>query len=265
MGDIIVTGARIHNLRDVSVRIPKNQIVAVTGVSGSGKSSFAFDTLYEEGRKRYLQAIGFPDHSEQERHFDQITGLSPAVAVEQRTALHANPRSTVGTRTSLYGLLRQLFILEGDNSQGLKTGDLSFNEPSGWCPHCKGLGYVREFHERKIVPDSSRNLFQICEDGAFGGVKNLMPALAEAYGFDINAPYMDLPQEIKDIFLHGCEKKLQVQWNSERFRGTIESGFEGIIPHLHKVLAKTSSAYRISRKGFHDPDYVPCLRRTQSR
>lgn len=240
-------GARVHNLKDVSVKIPKGRIVAITGVSGSGKSSFAFDVLYAEGRKRYLDAIGMPDYAEQDRDFDRIGGLSPAVAVEQRTAAYTSPRSTIGTRTGIYYLLRQLYILESPGGCGLKLKDLSFNEPAGWCPKCRGTGYVHELRESKLVPDPSKNLYQICEEGAFGGIKNLTIGLAAAYGFDIGTAYRDLPREARDAFLHGTDRKVRVDWRSDRFQGVIESEFEGIIPHLYRVLAKTSSAYRVGK------------------
>ncbi|UCE14306.1 MAG: hypothetical protein JSV04_03795, partial [Candidatus Heimdallarchaeota archaeon] len=85
MDHIEVVGARIHNLKNIEVKIPKNKIVTITGVSGSGKSSLAFDILFEEGMRRYLQSIGLPPRVEKEKPFDSLTGLSPTVAVEQRT------------------------------------------------------------------------------------------------------------------------------------------------------------------------------------
>ena len=85
MDEIKIIGARIHNLKNIDVSIPKNKITAITGVSGSGKSSLAFDVLFEEGRTRYLEAIGFPPKVQDEKPFDSITGLSPTIAIEQRT------------------------------------------------------------------------------------------------------------------------------------------------------------------------------------
>jgi len=113
MDEIKVFGARIHNLKNIDVSIPKNKIVLITGVSGSGKSSLAFDILFDEGMNRYLQSIGFPPKFEDEKPFDRIEGLSPTVAVEQRTTRVFNPRSSVGTKTGLYGLLRMLYATEG--------------------------------------------------------------------------------------------------------------------------------------------------------
>lgn len=113
---IIVTNAREHNLKDVSTAIPKNKLVVLTGLSGSGKSSFAFDTLYAEGQRRYVESL-----SSYARQFlglmnkpdvDQIEGLSPAISIDQKTTSH-NPRSTVGTITEIYDYLRLLFARVG--------------------------------------------------------------------------------------------------------------------------------------------------------
>lgn len=113
---ITVTGAREHNLKNVSVKIPKNQLVVFTGLSGSGKSSLAFDTLYAEGQRRYVESL-----SSYARQFlgvmskpdvDQIDGLSPAISIDQKTTSH-NPRSTVGTITEIYDYLRLLFARVG--------------------------------------------------------------------------------------------------------------------------------------------------------
>ena len=114
--EIVIRGAREHNLRDVSLTLPKNQLIVMTGVSGSGKSSLAFDTLYAEGQRRYVESL-----SSYARQFlgqmpkpevDSITGLSPSISIQQKTA-GRNPRSTVGTITEVYDYLRVLFARVG--------------------------------------------------------------------------------------------------------------------------------------------------------
>ena len=109
---IDVRGARVHNLKDINVQIPRDQLVVVTGLSGSGKSSLAFDTVYAEGQRRYVESLSayarqFLEQVEKP-DVDQIDGLSPAISIEQRTT-GSNPRSTVGTVTEIYDYLRLLF------------------------------------------------------------------------------------------------------------------------------------------------------------
>src|SRR3954462_1664744 len=121
--DIVIRGAREHNLRSVDVTIPRNKLVCMTGVSGSGKSSLAFDTLYAEGQRRYVESL-----SSYARQFlgqmpkpevDSITGLAPSISIQQKTG-GRNPRSTVGTITEIYDYLRVLFARVG----------------TGHCPQC---------------------------------------------------------------------------------------------------------------------------------
>ncbi len=114
---ISVYGARVHNLKNIDISIPKNQLVVITGISGSGKSSLAFDTIYSEGQRRYLETFGAYARQfigDMERpDVDKITGLSPVISIEQKTT-NKNPRSTVGTITELYDFLRLLFARASD-------------------------------------------------------------------------------------------------------------------------------------------------------
>ena len=115
--EVAVFGARVHNLKNIDVSFPRNQLVVITGLSGSGKSSLAFDTIYAEGQRRYMET--FSAYSRQfmggmERpDVDQITGLSPVIAIEQKTT-SKNPRSTVGTITEIYDFMRLLFARTGE-------------------------------------------------------------------------------------------------------------------------------------------------------
>ena len=133
---IKIRGARQHNLKNIDLDIPKNKLVVLTGVSGSGKSSLAFDTIYAEGQRRYVESL-----SSYARQFlgimekpdvDSIEGLSPAISIDQKTTSH-NPRSTVGTVTEIYDYLRLLFARIGH-------------------PHCPICG--REISHQTLGPNS---------------------------------------------------------------------------------------------------------------
>jgi len=267
MDKIKVVGARIHNLKDLNVEIPKKKMVLITGVSGSGKSSLAFDIIFDEGMNRYLQSIGFPPKFEDEKPFDLLEGLSPTVAVEQRTTRVFNPRSTVGTKTRLYNLLRMLYVTEGtlicpickepvnENLEcdmcgmvieRLEIKHFSFNEPSGMCLACRGRGYQMHLTEEMIVQDYNKNLIQITKAGSavFADQIRFVEQLPKFYDFDIETPYKDLPEEVKQVFLYGSGKKLSFEWDSKTFTGTLERVFEGVIPHIERALAESKSAYR---------------------
>src|SRR3979411_1664129 len=116
MDRIVIKGARVHNLKNIDVELPRNKFVVITGLSGSGKSSLAFDTIYAEGQRRYVESL-----SSYARQFlglmekpdvDQIDGLSPAISIDQKSTSR-NPRSTVGTVTEIYDYLRLLFARVG--------------------------------------------------------------------------------------------------------------------------------------------------------
>jgi len=116
MDNIHIKGARQHNLKDISLNIPRRSLVVITGVSGSGKSSLAFDTLFAEGQRRFMESLStyarqFVDKLEKP-DFDYIEGLSPSISVDQKT-FHRNPRSTVGTITEIYDFMRLLFARIG--------------------------------------------------------------------------------------------------------------------------------------------------------
>ncbi|HLF20390.1 MAG TPA: excinuclease ABC subunit UvrA, partial [Bacteroidota bacterium] len=109
---LVVRGARVHNLKNIDVEIPRNALTVITGLSGSGKSSLAFDTIYAEGQRRYVESLSayarqFLEMMERP-DVDYIEGLSPSISIEQKT-VSSNPRSTVGTVTEIYDYLRLLF------------------------------------------------------------------------------------------------------------------------------------------------------------
>ena len=393
--EIVIRGAREHNLKNIDLTIPRDKLVVFTGVSGSGKSSLAFDTLYAEGQRRYVESL-----SSYARQFlgqmekpdvDQIDGLSPAISIDQKTPSH-NPRSTVGTVTEIYDYLRLLYARIGvphcpkcgkeikkqtidqivdrvlelpertkiqllapvvrgrkgehvklledakksgyvrvrvdgiiyDLSEEIKleknkkhtieiivdrlvvkegiqkrltesietvtalTGGLlvvdvnqgedelvfsqnfscpdcgidlmeieprlfSFNNPSGACPTCTGLGMQMKFDEQLIVPNDSLSIAggAIVAPG-YNSISTkdtmtrvLFDALAEEYGFSLDTPFRELPEEIKKIIFYGTGgKKLRITYTNYRGTGSYDYAFEGIIPNLQRRYSETSETMR---------------------
>lgn len=206
--NIEIKNARIHNLRGVNVTIPKNKLTVITGVSGSGKSSLAFDTLYEEGKKRYLIFSGTQFMIEKEEIFDSITGLSPTVAVEQRIIRQSNPRSTVGTRIKLDTMLAALMANYGvreeayDDHIPLQVGMFQRNSPKGMCIKCLGAGTVFSIDEEAIFTDPKvtiENLF----NGNQTHYRHLYMRFEILYGISHKRTIESLSEEELQLFKYG--------------------------------------------------------------
>ena len=208
-----VRGAREHNLKSIDVDIPRDALVVFTGISGSGKSSLAFGTLYAEAQRRYFESVapyarrlidqvGVPD-------VDSIEGLPPAVALQQQRGTPST-RSSVGSVTTLSNLLRMLYSRAGTYRRGrpmLHAEDFSPNTPQGACPRCHGLGYVYEVTERSMVPDDSlsiRDRAVAAWPPAWHG-QNLRDILV-SLGYDVDAPWRDLPRKDRDWILFTDEQ-----------------------------------------------------------
>lgn len=385
--DIFVKGAKVHNLKNIDVTIPRNKLVVFTGLSGSGKSSLAFDTIFAEGQRRYMESLssyarqflGQMDKPDVER----IDGLSPAISIDQKTTSN-NPRSTVGTVTEIYDYLRLLYARigvvhcpkcgkkieqqsvdqiadkvmlapqgaklrviapvvrgrKGEFSKQLeqlkKSGymrvivdgsdytldeeinleknikhevgvvvdrlvmkeDLarrltdsleaalklagglvevetdgkkvlystlyacpdcdisieeltprlfSFNSPFGACPKCSGLGFTSKIDPVKVIKgDKSVNEGALDASGWYimdscKVNKQALQSLAKKYGFSLNTPYKDLPENIKQILLYGDGSDIEVTYDSATFHGVFKRKFEGVINNLQRRYNETSS------------------------
>ncbi|MBM7116409.1 excinuclease ABC subunit UvrA [Archangium primigenium] len=207
-GTVQVRGARTHNLRNVDVDIPRDALVVFTGVSGSGKSSLAFGTLYAEAQRRYFESVapyarrlmdqvGVPD-------VDTIEGLPPAVALQQQRGAPTT-RSSVGSVTTVSNSLRLLYSRAGHYPPGqahLEAEAFSPNTPAGACPQCHGLGRIHEVTERSLVPDDSLTIRQraiAAWPPAWHG-QNLRDILV-TLGHDVDTPWRELSRKDRDWIL----------------------------------------------------------------
>lgn len=376
-GAIEVYGARVHNLKNIDVSIPHNSLSVITGLSGSGKSSLAFDTIFAEGQRRYIETFSAYARnmlgSLERPDVDKITGLNPVISIEQKT-VNKNPRSTIGTTTEIYDFLRLLFARIGEarsyisgkpmvkyskdkiislilkkydskriqilapvvkNRKGhykelfetlrkkgylnvridgeikeleygmkvdryrnhtielvidrlkvkekeiqrlratiedaLKQGDkqllvidmdsneashfslllmdpdnglsypepaphnFSFNSPQGYCPKCKGLGFIHLIDREKVMPDMNLSIF---EGGIIplGKYKNSrifwqIEAICKLYGYDLKTPLKDLPEEALEDIMFGTDQRLEID-NSTMSLHYDPQRYEGIVKYI---------------------------------
>ncbi len=207
-GFVQVRGAREHNLKNVDVDIPRDALVVFTGVSGSGKSSLAFGTLYAEAQRRYLESVSpyarrlF--HQMPVPEVDDIDGLPPAVALQQQRG-SPTTRSSVGSVSTLSNSLRMLFSRAGDYPRGqaiLYAESFSPNTPEGACPACHGLGRVYEVTEQSMVPDDALTIRERAVAAwptAWHG-QNLRDILV-TLGYDVDTPWRELPKKDRNWIL----------------------------------------------------------------
>src|SRR4051794_35036509 len=211
-GFVRVRGAREHNLKNIDLDMPRDALVVFTGVSGSGKSSLAFGTLYAEAQRRYLESVSpyarrlFNQMSVPD--VDEIDGLPPAVALQQQRG-GASTRSSVGSVTTLSNLLRMLYSRAGHypKSQPLLYAEsFSPNTPEGACPECHGLGRIYTVTEESMVPDDSLSIRERAIASwppAWHG-QNLRDILV-TLGYDVDKPWRDLAKKDRDWILYTDE------------------------------------------------------------
>lgn len=260
-GTLRLRGAREHTLRDVDLDLPHGEWVAVTGVSGSGKSSLVFDVLVREGQRRFLGSL-----SPKARQLygklgraalDELSGLPAPLAVGQHTAAESE-RSTVGTITGALDLLRLLFARQAVDPGGvaLTRSHFSFNRPQGACPTCQGLGLTDRVDPELLVADPSRTL----RGGALRPtLKNgytvysqvtveVMETICAAHGFDMDTPWRALSDAQREVILygtkalkvpfgkHGLESRLR--WEGITARPREEGYYRGLVPVIEETLAR---------------------------
>ena len=212
-GFVRVRGAREHNLKNIDVDIPRDALVVFTGISGSGKSSLAFSTLYAEAQRRYLESVS----PYARRLFDQLAvpdvdvveGLPPAVALQQQRGTPTS-RSSVGSVTTLSNSLRMLFSRAGvypGRQPHLDSNAFSPNTPEGACPKCHGLGRIYDVTEQSMVPDDSLSIREKAiaawPTGWHGqNQRDILVSL----GYDIDRPWRKLPRKDRDWILFTDEQ-----------------------------------------------------------
>jgi excinuclease ABC subunit A len=259
---ISVRGASEHNLKGVDVDLPRGALTVVSGVSGSGKSSLAFDTICREAQRRYLESF-----SSYARQFlgragrpavRSMSGLSPAIAVDQRTTLRS-PRSTVGTLTGLHDDLRLLFARLGDAPPGLHVERrlFSFNSPVGACPVCQGLGLEDRLDPDLLVADPGRTIRQgaLVITTPTGYVIysqvtiDVLDQVCRAHGFDVDTPWHDLTEEQRNIVLNGSDRiripygkhplESRLRWSGITAKPREEGVYKGILPVMEQILRRS--------------------------
>ena len=244
-----VRGAREHNLKDVDVDIPRNAMVAFTGISGSGKSSLAFGTLYAEAQRRYFDSVAPYArrllHQLPAPHVQEITGLPPAVALQQRRGA-PQPRSTVGTITTISNLMRMLYSRVGTYPPGatrLEAEAFSPNTAVGACPRCHGLGVVHDVTEDLLVPDGSLSIRDgaiAAWPGAWQGAN--LRSIVSGLGIDVDKPWRKLKKKDRDWLLY-TDDQPSVLIKPER--GRVDYGYHGTFwsarKHIMHVLADSTS------------------------
>ncbi|WP_097901666.1 ATP-binding cassette domain-containing protein [Streptomyces sp. b94] len=238
--DIVITGARENNLRDVSLHVPKGRITVFTGVSGSGKSSVVFDTIAVESQRQLNETFTsflrnrLPKY--ERPHVESVEDLSVAIVIDQKP-LGGNVRSTVGTATDIWSVIRVLFSRCGTPSAGGATA-YSFNDPAGMCPECDGVGRTVHLDLDRAI-DWSKSL----NEGAL-----LLPGLSvgswewSLYGgsgrFDNDLPLAEFGEEERRLLLHGSGFTVRVDMRT----ASADMRFEGVVTRFERLYLKRDTA-----------------------
>lgn len=275
---IVIKGAKHHNLKDVSLKLPKNKLIVFTGVSGSGKSTLVFDIIHGESQRRFMNGLSTFEKRNigkiEKAKVDYISGLTPSIAIEQKSVSN-NPRSTVGTLTEISDYMRLLYsrigiricekcgteikqILYKNNEskcphcnniiKPLLSQHFSPNTPQGMCPHCKGLGVTPQIDLDILIENENVSIL----DGALKWFGNLrennkstwpigsLDIVYDHYNVDIETPWNELPEDFKKIILFGSgEEKLN--FPAVYDGGTTLKSVKGVASEIERLYFETSS------------------------
>ncbi|AGF71473.1 excinuclease ABC subunit UvrA [Corynebacterium halotolerans] len=265
---IRVHGAHLHNLKHVDVELPRNRLVAFTGVSGSGKSSLAFGTLHGEAQRRYLESIApFARRligSATDPQVESVEGLPPTVALEQNRSA-GGARSSVGTVSTISNTVRLLYSRSGTYPPNfpdrLDSDAFSPNTTAGMCPDCHGTGVRHLPTEASMVPDPALTINGgaiAAWPGAWAG-KNFHDIL-ESLGYPMDTPWRDIPRRDRDWILFTEERPvvtIHPVRSAEQVQKTYEGTWRSVASYLRKTLAETQSD-TLRRRTLSFMESTPC-------
>ena len=265
MPQISIRGAKTNNLKNISLSIPHQKLITVTGISGSGKSSLVFELIAKEGQRRYFETL--PSFARQfmgklnRPAVEEIEGLSPVIAIGQRTTgMHA--RSTVGTLSDIYDLLRLLFARTGttDKDMALSRALFSFNSALGKCPHCNGIGKQEQIDLNRLIVFPNKTI----REGALAPTLpngyimysqvtiDVLNQVCTAEGFSVDIPWNELTETQRKVILYGSDKikvpfgkhslESRLKWTGIKAKPREEGHYKGMIPIMSDILRRDRNA-----------------------
>ncbi len=263
--EIVIQGARTNNLKNISLRIPHHQFIVVTGISGSGKSSLVFEIIAKEGQRRYFETL--PSFARQfmgkltRPDVDEIEGLSPVIAIGQHTTgMHV--RSTVGTLSDMYDLLRLLYARTGTSAKNLELSRalFSFNSEVGKCKRCNGIGKEEQIDLNRLIIHPEKTI----REGALAPTLpngyimysqvtiDVLNQVCEAEGFHVDIKWNDLTDRQREVILYGSNKikvpfgkhslESRLKWTGIKAKPREEGYYKGMIPIMSDILRRDRNA-----------------------